>query len=403
MLSLMKEWNWQHPDWPNFRYDARALDEAERAFLLGCGTFLGAALHLSDADGAGLVVELLSDEALSTSRIEGEIFDRASVQSSLRRHLGLGTDDRRSLPAEEGVAALVTEVWREPLQPLSEEMLFGWHRLLMDGRPNIGIGVYRQHAEPMQIVSGYLHAPTVHFEAPPSAQVPEEMARFVTWFNDSGPGGRTPMPPLARAGIAHLYFEAIHPFEDGNGRIGRALIEKSFAQSIGRPLVSGLSTTIVESATSRRAYYDALEHANGDVEVTEWLRYFAETSLAAQRATQLRIDFILAKTRLYDRLAGHLNDRQGRALAKMFEAGIGGFVGGMSAEKYCRITGASASTATRDLADLQALGALTRTGERKHTRYWLKLPDQRWNAIWSDPAGADFPDRIQPPPQERDD
>jgi Fic family protein len=202
----------------------------------------------------------------------------------------------------------------------------------------------------------------------------DEMDAFVPWFNETAPSGKRPLPALTRAGIAHLYFVSIHPFEDGNGRIGRALAEKSLAQNLGQPSLIALAYTIERS---HKAYYAALERNNKDIEITDWLTYFAETILAAQRNTIKRLDFYVAKAKLHEKLRGHLNERQEKAIARMFREGIDGFKGGLSAENYISITKSSRATATRDLQDLVAKGALTRTGELRHTRYQLNIPGRQ--------------------------
>jgi Fic family protein len=222
----------------------------------------------------------------------------------------------------------------------------------------------------MRIVSGGIHNPKVHFEAPPSAKMKDEMDAFVSWFNDTAPRGRISLPALTRAGIAHLYFVSIHPFEDGNGRIGRALAEKSLAQNLGQPSLIALAYTIERS---RKAYYAALERNNKDIEITDWLTFFAETILEAQRNTIKRLDFYVAKAKLYETLRGQLNERQEKAIARMFQEGIDGFKGGLSAANYISIAKSSRATATRDLQDLVAKGALTSTGELRHTRYHLNI------------------------------
>ena len=215
-----------------------------------------------------------------------------------------------------------------------------------------------------------MHAPKVHFEAPPSDRMAEEIDAFIAWFNRTAPKRASPLSALTRAGMAHLYFECIHPFEDGNGRIGRALAEKALAQCLGQPTLLALADTI---GRHKKAYYDALEQANTDNEITGWLVYFAQMLLEAQAQTQARIEFLIAKARLYDRLSGQLNSRQEKVLARMFREGPDGFTGGLSAENYIRITQTSAATATRDLHDLVQKGALTRVGERRYTRYYLNL------------------------------
>jgi Fic family protein len=369
------KWNWQKPAWPRFQWDARALSEREGRFLREAGVVVGALKHVGGDQRSNLVIELISTEAVKTSEIEGEILDRASVQSSLRRNFGLGNEDRRVPPAEQGIADMMTELYRGFGAPLTHEKLFAWHSMVMRGRKDVkDIGRYRTHQEPMQVVSGAIYQPTIHFEAPPSSVMASEMDRFLEWFKATGPGGEGSLPPLTRSGLAHLYFVCIHPFEDGNGRIGRAISEMALSHGLGEPALLALSQTI---QSDRKRYYAMLEQSNKELEVTAWLEYFAETVLDAQAYALRLVDFLIAKTRLYDRLLGSLNERQEKVLARMFREGVEGFKGGLSAENYMAITGTSPATATRDLADLVMKGALRRTGERRHTRYWLNIEGAR--------------------------
>jgi Fic family protein len=197
------------------------------------------------------------------------------------------------------------------------------------------------------------------------------MAGFIGWFTRTAPGGAEPLPALTRAGAAHLYFESIHPFEDGNGRIGRAIAEKSLAQGLGQPTLIVLAATIL---ARRGRYYHALEAASKQNEITDWLAWFAGITIEAQRRTLALIEFLIAKAKLFDRLKGQLNERQQKALLRMFKEGPEGFKGGLSAGKYSTITGASPATATRDLVGLMEKGALVRTGELRHARYNLSVP-----------------------------
>jgi Fic family protein len=365
-------WNWQKPDWPNFRWNRARLEAVEKQFLVGGGVFVGTVRHLGKEERDQLTIEAMSTEAITTSEIEGEILDRASVQSSLRKQLGLATDERRVRPAERGIAEMMVDVYRSFAEPLSEETLFRWHRMVMSGSRNVrDVGRYRAGAEPMQVVSGPVGEPRIHFEAPPSAHVPSEMERFIAWFNRTAPRREEPLSALTRAGIAHLYFESIHPFEDGNGRIGRAIAEKALAQSLGQPTLTALAATIL---ARRKNYYDALEAANKGNEITHWLMWFAGVAIEAQRRTIALVEFVIDKTKLLDRLKGQLNARQEKALLRMFREGPEGFRGGLSAGKYGTITGASPATTTRDLADLVAKGALVRKGERRYARYHLSVP-----------------------------
>ncbi|APO76771.1 filamentation induced by cAMP/death on curing-related protein [Rhizobium etli 8C-3] len=365
-------WNWTQEGWPNFVYDAAVLEPLERQFLLSSGEVIGAVRHVGDEERDLLRVELLSDEAVKTSEIEGEMLDRLSVQSSLRRQFGLDADNRPVKPQERGIAEMMVDVYESWSAPLNHETLFRWHAMLMTGNRHIGmIGGYRVHDDAMQIVSGRLDNPTVHYEAPPSRRVPAEMAAYMGWFNRSAPKGEISLPALTRAGIGHLYFESIHPFEDGNGRLGRALAEKSLAQNIGQPSLIALAYTIEHG---RKTYYHQLEQHQRTLDITDWLIYFAETVLEAQQTTLKRVAFYIGKARFYDRFRGQFNERQEKAIARMFREGPVGFKGGLSAENYISVTQTSRATATRDLHDLVEKGALVRTGERRHTRYALSLP-----------------------------
>jgi Fic family protein len=378
-------WNWKQPDWPNFTWDQSRLRKAEEHFLVGTGVFAGTLRHLPASDQEQLTIEAISMEALTTSEIEGEVLNRASVQSSIRKQLGLATDNRKVGVAEQGISEMMVNLYRTFAEPLSDEMLFSWHRMLFAERGGLrDIGRYRTGTEPMEVVSGAIYAPKVHFEAPPSSRVPKEMARFVAWFNRTAPGGSDPLPALTRAGIAHLYFESIHPFEDGNGRIGRAIAEKNLAQSFGQPTLTALAAAIL---SRRKAYYAALEAANKNNELTAWLAWFAGISIEAQRRTTASVEFLIDKTKLLDRLRGQLNERQEKALLRILREGPEGFKGGLSAGNYVSITGASPATATRDLAELVAKGALVRTGELRYARYEIAIPRRTISPVVIDERG----------------
>ncbi|WP_298190542.1 DUF4172 domain-containing protein [Novosphingobium sp.] len=378
-------WNWEHPDWPRFSYHADALRSSEERFLRGSGVIIGALLHVADDEKQALTIDLIAQETIDSSAIEDEALDRASVQSSLAKHLGFKADHRRANAAEAGAAELMADVWRTYGDQLTDALLFRWHAMLMGGQRDLNtIGAWRIDPQPMQIVSGALYAPKVHFEAPPSERVAAEMTAFIEWFNATAPAGRSPLPAITRAGIAHLWFESIHPFEDGNGRIGRAVAEKALAQAIEGPSLTALAETINRH---RKDYYAELAAASQTMGIDAWLSWFARIALEAQERTQARVHYLIAQTRLLDRLRGKLNDRQERALLRMFAEGPDGFKGGLSAGNYRTITGALSATATRDLAELVQLGALRREGELKGTRYHL--------AIDTGPDGH-FPNGIGP-------
>lgn len=367
MPSSLKPWNWQLPGWPDFVWREEELRSFEAEFLRRSGVHVGSFSHLNKEEQDQLRAELLSEEAMLTSRIEGEILDRDSLQSSIRRLFGLESDQRMVRPAEAGISDLMLEVYQNHGGVLEEARLSIWHRMVMRGRWDLKcVGIYRGGDEPMRIVSGPVHDPVVHFEAPPSARVPGEMDRFLAWFKVMP----TTLLGLTRAGIAHVWFESIHPFEDGNGRIGRAIAELALSQALGQPSLIALSSALERN---RKRYYGELGTASRSLEITPWLRFFSEMVLEAQQSSLEKIEFLIRKARFFERHRGRFNERQEKALLRMFREGADGFKGGMSSKNYITITGCSPATATRDLANLVQMGAFSRTGELKHARYFLHL------------------------------
>jgi Fic family protein len=359
-------WNWQQADWPNFSYESGKFAKLETVFLKGAGVVLGTCEHLASEEAQRLKIELISTEAIKTSAIEGEVLDRDGVQSSLKRHFGLQSDHKQIPERESGIAELMVDLYTSAEKSLTHELLFSWHRMVMAGSRDVrDIGRYRTHDEAMQVVSGPIEHRRIHFEAPPSERVGSEMDGFIKWFNET-----RDLPALVRGGLAHLYFVSVHPFEDGNGRIARALSEKALAQAIGEPTLTALSYQI---ESERKEYYKQLELANKDLEVTKWLEYFCGEVLAAQEWTLGQVRFLVEKAKLHDRLRGRLNQRQEKVLERMFREGPEGFKGGLSAEKYTSIAKCSRATTTRDLADLVSMGALEKSGQLKGTRYSLAV------------------------------
>lgn len=364
-------YNWQQKDWPNFRYDLTDVGDALLAFAERTGRASGLLTGLNEDAKTEAAIELMVAEAIKTSAIEGEFLSRRDVMSSIRKNLGMGGSaaggDRRA----EGAAALMVDIRKTFAAPLSESRLFAWHKMIMAGSRRVNAGAWRTHQEPMQVISGPVGHEKVHFEAPPSSCVPAEMKRFIGWFNDTAPGAKKEMTKaVVRAAVAHVYFESIHPFEDGNGRIGRALSEKALSQGIGRPVLLSLSRAI---EAQRNGYYAALQEAQKKNEITPWVYWFVKIALAAQIQAEEQIEFTLKKTRLFDRYSGQLNERQLQILRRMLEEGPDGFEGGMSAKKYMAITGASKPTATRDLQDLAEKGIVDPIGGGRSTRYKIAL------------------------------
>ena len=370
---------WQQPSWPALTFDlysvSPAISEARRlqSEIEGKAYAIG-------IDRAGEVTcEVLSQEVLATAAIEGEKLDPAAVRSSVMRRLGLagsGPHDRHV----DGLVEVLSDAAASFQQTLDHDRLCRWQSALFpagtSGIRKVAVGRYRDHDDPMQIVSGLLGKERVHYQAPPSRQVPDEMERFLQWFAATAPApGRVPaMDGLARAAIAHLWFESIHPFEDGNGRIGRAIVDMTIAQDRGGPLrLYSLSRQLLES---RAGYYDALNQAQrGTGEVTDWVRWFAGQICAACRRSGEVIDRAIEKGRFWvDHGGKELNARQRKVLQRLLDDGDGGFLGGLNAEKYMKMTGVSKATATRDLASLVAAQLLWTTGRGKGIRYYVHVP-----------------------------
>ena len=364
-------YNWQQPDWPVFQFDTHEVDLLLQAYLHEAGKLEGMIGALNDADREQTLLELMIAEALNTSAIEGEFMGRADVASSILNRLHPSANqpiaDRRAI----GVGELLVSVRSTFREPLTETMLFEWHAALLAHETRLNVGRWRFQEEPMRIVSGAVGRETIHFEAPPSERVPSEMKGFIEWFNRTGPFGSKPMlhAPV-RAAVAHLYFESIHPFEDGNGRIGRAVAEKALAQTTGFAGLSSLSQTLERD---KKAYYQQLETAQRSNEITPWVAHFVRVVVAGQQHAKATIEFTLKKSRFLDRLQPELNAAQRKVILRMLEAGPDGFEGGMNATKYSRLTGVSKATATRHLQDLVKVGALKVEGAARATRYHLTL------------------------------
>lgn len=364
-------WNWQQKNWPKFTYLQERFSEYESRFLHNSGSMHGSMKHIGEADQKVLKINLISNEAFKTSQIEGEILNRDSLQSSIRKHFGLQTDYRKIPPAEQGIADMMVDLYQNYQSQLNNMQLFAWHKMLTNDRLDLAnIGAYRTHEEPMQIVSGAMNNPIVHYEAPPSAKIKKEMNQFIQWFNLTENKGNTQLGALIRSGIAHLYFESIHPFEDGNGRIGRIISEKALSQYLKRPTLIAISHTI---ENEKNLYYTSLHQNSSDLEITNWLEYFCNMVLTAQDYTQSIIDFLIEKGKFYRDHSGKLNERQNKVVERIFREGTDGFKGGLSADNYIKISGTTSSTATRDLQKMVELGAFIKTGERKGTRYYLNI------------------------------
>ena len=375
-LSTQPSYIWQHRAWPQLTFDATALAPALDLARLEQGRLLGllAAIGLEQANEVQR--ELWVQEALATAAIEGQQLNLASLRSSVAHRLALA-DEPGADRSVEGLVQVMQDALANHSAALDVDRLCRWQSALFPGGTSgivrIAVGSLRDHADAMQIVSGPLGREVVHYEAPPSASVGAEMDRFLAWF--ANPDGT--LNGIARAALVHLWFESIHPFEDGNGRIGRAIVDLAMAQDAAAPqrLVS-LSRQIL---LHRRDYYSALQKAqHGACDVSEWVCWFAQMwALACEDASRLVID-ALVKSRFW---AQHhqtpLSPRQRKVIQRLLDDGDGGFLGGLNAEKYMKMTGTSKATATRDLAALVQAQVLWTEHQGKALRYYVNVPGWR--------------------------
>lgn len=370
-------WIWQSPTWPALRHDAAQLEAPLRQAHIALARLQGKAQAVGAAEFARLEQEVWSREAVATAAIEGEKLELGSVRSSVGRRLCIASDFVARVPRHvDGLLDVMEDAAGGYAAPLTGKLLCRWQGALFpegrSGLRTIETGRYRSHAHTMQIVSGPHGRERMHYEAPPSSAIPREMRAFLAWYNDhqesQGDG-------IVRAGLAHLWFEAIHPFEDGNGRVGRAIIDRALAQAMGNP--TRLHGMAAGMHRRQEAYYDALNRAQrGNGEATDWLLWFCNTLGESCEAVSALLDGSLARARFWSEhreLA--CNERQRKVLNRMLEAGPGGFEGGLTQRKYVALTGATTATASRDLAWLAEKGLIVRgQGAGRSTHYLLNIP-----------------------------
>jgi Fic family protein len=363
-------WIWQQSDWPDFRYDKRMLEDRNIAFRINSERLTGRFEALPMAYQEDATIDLMLSEAIKTSAIEGEELDRESVRSSLLSLITSDTLPETSDQKAVAAASLLVDVRKNWQAPLTHELLGKWQSMAAPEQRYTTImrRAYRNDRSPMQIVSGPYGREKVHYEAP---RVPDEMAMLLDWYSQSSPlNGDQKILGIARAGIAHLWFEVIHPFDDGNGRVGRAMADHALSQYLGYPTTACLATAI---EADKKSYYPQLEKASrGSLDISGWLDYFSDTVNQAQEFATEEVDFVLAKTRFYEAYGDQLNDRQARLVSRVFAEGRKGFEGGITTRKYEAITRCSNRTASRDLSDLVAKGVIILLpGGGRTTRYEL--------------------------------
>ena len=358
MIYSNQTWIWQQPDWPKFVWDANELSNPLAQARLAQGKLHGVA-HILNADlSSEALTSILIQDGITTSAIEGERLHLDAVRSSVANQLGL---PNVGLPkpdrAIDGLVEVLLDATQKHNQPLTLQRLCNWHGALFptgySGLREIRVGQMRG-AEPMRVVSGRIGHETVHFEAPPYEQIDTEISRFIDWFNSDD--SKT-LDGLIRAGVAHLWFITIHPFEDGNGRIARAITDMALAQD--ERLTMRLFSLSAQILAVREAYYDILESTQkGEMDITAWLRWFLTQIQNAVELAQLTVANTLNKAKFWmTHQTKPLNERQRKALNRMLDA-KDGFEGGMNTRKYMNLTKTSRATAYRELAQMVEWGCL---------------------------------------------
>lgn len=364
-----RKYIWQASDWPSWRYDLAALAEPLARVSRAQGILMGrlADVGMALRDQASLAA--LTEDVVKTSAIEGETLNVESVRSSIARRLGV--DIGALAPVDrhvEGVVEMVIDATANSGAPVTRERLFGWHAALFptgySGLSRLNVAMWRDDASgPMQVVSGPMGRERVHFQAPPADRLEAETASFLDWVN-----GASNDPPLLKAGLGHLWFVTLHPFDDGNGRIARAIGDLLLARADGSP--QRFYSLSAQIQRERKAYYDILESTQKrSMDVTEWLSWFLETLHRAVDQAQSTLDAVLVKARFWQRWSTMpLNKRQVKLLNKLLD----GFEGKLTSSKWAVIAKCSPDTALRDINDLVARGVLRKaTAGGRSTSYEL--------------------------------
>lgn len=364
-------WIWQQPDWPNFTWQAEPLAPLLRACTQTQGRLLGMLGAVGSDTEAQSSLDALLQNIVTSSAIEGEQLNVGSVRSSLARRLGINEEGQVSARSE-GLAQLLLDATSAHQQPLDLQKLHRWHCWLFPSDDNLlarplRVGTLRGE-EPMQVVSGRLDRPTVHFEAPPRQGLEEQLADFLTWFQSSHSDAG--LDPLLRAGIAHFWFVTLHPFDDGNGRLTRAITDMALAQAEQQAIrFYAISASILDD---RAGYYRILEASQkGTLDITAWLQWFLTTLLKSLVQALARIDQVLAKARFWQTHRSQaLSAEQIKVLNRLLDGGERGFENGISAAQYQAAAKVSKATATRHLGDLLEKGCIVRLpGGGRSTRY----------------------------------
>lgn len=342
--------------WPNLRWSDERLAQPLAAVRHRQGRLIGRMEALGFPLRAEAVLHVLTEDVLKSSEIEGEMLDREQVRSSIARRLGMDIDGLIEADRNvEGVVEMMLDATQNYSQPLTAERLFGWHAALFptgrSGRNRITVGAWRKpEGGPMQVVSGPIGRERVHYEAPASERLDAEMSRFLDWFETATPD------PVLKAGIAHLWFVTVHPFDDGNGRIARAIADLALARA--EETAQRFYSMSAQIRTERKAYYDMLESTQkSDLDITPWLSWFIGCLDRAFDGAETILAGIMRKARFWESIAGQpLNERQRKVINRLLD----GFEGKLTNAKWAAITKASSDTALRDINILVQRGILVK-------------------------------------------
>lgn len=378
---MTPQWIWQQPDWPGFTWNAERLAPLLRECVQAQGRLMGMASSVGSSLSAQSELDALLQNIVTSSAIEGEQLNVGSVRSSLARRLGLDlVDGDRVSQRSEGLAQLMLDATQHFAEPLTLDRLLHWHEWLFPEQDGdlaaraIRVGALRGD-EPMQVVSGRLDKPTVHFEAPPRLGLERQLEIFLDWF-ESG-RNQAGLDPLLRAGLAHFGFVTLHPFDDGNGRLTRTITDLALAQGEAQAIrFYAMSASILED---RSGYYRVLETSQkATTDVTEWLEWFLQTLLRSLQQAMTRIDSVLGKARFWQaHQRSELSAEQTKVLNRLLDGGERGFEHGISAAQYQAVAKVSKATATRHLTELLDKDCLKRLpGGGRSTRYQIKYPDE---------------------------
>lgn len=361
---------WQYPEWPSFTWnDSRLI-----ALLSEVRNLEGKIQGMMDGLGFNVqsmtALNVMTEDVLRSNEIEGVILNSDKVRSSIARHLGI---DTAGLPQPdhytEGVVQIMMDAVTNCNKPLTPERLFNWHAALFptgrSGMYPITVGAYRTGGEPMQIVSGAMGKEKVHYEAPPSDVVPDMMTDFLTWINSDN----TVTDPVLKAAVAHLWFVAIHPFDDGNGRLTRTITDMQLAKADGFPL--RFYSMSAEILREKKAYYEILEHTTSNsTDITEWLEWFLNTMKSSILRAKETVKRVVCKSSFWQRHREiPMNERQVRVVNMLWD----GFTGKLTSSKWAKITKTSQATALRDITDLIEKGILIAAADGgRSSNYLLK-------------------------------